>query len=68
MKLYLIAYERDLFGTWDNPETAVKEHFKYEIKHDNLNVQKKVRKMLDPMSDYPIFIELRAGKKFSMDR
>ena len=68
MKLYLIAHQTDLFGTWDSPEKAVKEHFKHEIKEYGLNVEEKVKKMLDPYSDYPMFIELEAGKKFSMDR
>ncbi len=75
MKLYLIAYEKDLFGTWDSPEKAVREHFKSEINRNNVNIhekpfdiQAKIKKMLDPYSDYPVFIELEAGKKISIDR
>jgi hypothetical protein len=67
-KLYLIAHQTDLFGTWETPEEAVKQHFSYEIKHNGLNVDEQVKKMLNPRSDYPIFIKLEAGKKFSMDR
>jgi hypothetical protein len=68
MKLYLIAHETDLFGTWSTPEQAVREHFAYEIKNRGLNVDEQVKKMLNPRSDYPVFIELQAGKKFTMDR
>jgi hypothetical protein len=67
MTLYLIAYERDLFGTWETPEQAVKSHFSYEIKQ-GMNVDEKVKKMLNPYSDYPLLIKLEAGKKFTMDR
>ena len=68
MKLYLIAHETDLFGTWDNPRKAVEQHFKYEIKNEGLNIEEEIKRMLDSRADYPYFIVLEAGKKFTMDR
>lgn len=65
MKLYLVAHETDLFGTWSSPEQAVKDHLGIT---DNLEIEKTVKEMLSPYSDYPVLVELEAGIKFTMSR
>ncbi len=68
MKLYLIAHERSLSGTWNSPKEAVKQYYHSEIRRGEIDIDEKVREMLTPGCDYPYFVILEPGKKFDMDR
>lgn len=67
-KVYLILYERDLFGTWATPQEAVADHFRTEIARGEIDLNTKVEEMMEPGCDYPYILELQAGKRLAMDR